>query len=84
MTLTTIFGLIAGVLTTIRLLPQVHKSLKLKETKDLSSAFVIILIFQAVFLILYGLTKPDNLIVGMNTIPLLCSFMLLHLKIKYK
>jgi uncharacterized protein with PQ loop repeat len=52
MTLATILGLIAGVLNSIRLIPQVYRSLKLKETKDLSLVFVVILIFQGTFLIL--------------------------------
>jgi len=81
--LSTLFGVIAGILTSIRLLPQVYKSFKIKETKDLSSWFLIILLFQALFLILYGITKPDELIVYMNLIPFVCSIILLVLKIKY-
>ncbi len=82
--LETIFGVIAGVLTSIRLLPQVYRSLKIKETRDLSLSFLIILFFQAVFLILYGITKPDDIILYMNIAPLVCSMILIHLKLKYK
>lgn len=82
--LATIFGTIGGVFTTIRLLPQVYTSLQLKETRDLSFTFLIILFFQAIFMILYGFTKPDNLIVYMNIIPLVCSVILIRLKFKYK
>lgn len=81
--LSTIFGVIAGILTSIRLLPQAYKSFKIKETKDLSTWFLIILLFQALFLILYGITKPDKLIVYMNFIPLICSIILLVLKLRY-
>lgn len=79
-----LFGAIAGVLTSIRFLPQVYKTLTIKETRDLSLWFLIIVFFQAVFLILYGLTAPDNLIVAMNIMPLICAVVLLCCKVKYK
>ncbi|MFA5022244.1 MAG: SemiSWEET family transporter [Patescibacteria group bacterium] len=82
--LATIFGIIAGVLTLIRLIPQTYRSLKIKETKDLSLWFVIILFFQALFLIFYGLAKPNAMIVYMNALPLLLSVILIYLKLKYK
>ena len=82
--LSTLFGIIAGILTSIRLIPQLYRSLKIKETRDISMAFLVILFFQALFLILYGFTKPDDLIVYMNTLPLICSVILIHLKLKYK
>lgn len=78
------FGTAAGILTSIRLIPQVYKSLRTKHTRDLSTAFVIIILFQALFLILYGITKPDILILYGNIIPLLCSIILVYLKYKYK
>jgi uncharacterized protein with PQ loop repeat len=78
------FGGIAGILTSVRLLPQVYASWESKETRSLSLSFLIIIFFQALFLVFYGLTKPDNLIVYMNIAPLICSLILLGLKIKYK
>lgn len=81
--LSTALGIIAGILTSIRLLPQVYRSFKIKETTDLSSWFLIILFFQALFLIAYGFTKPDDLIIYMNLLPFLCSVILLFLKYKY-
>jgi len=82
--LTTIFGFLAGLLTSIRLIPQTYRSWKTKETHDLSFYFLIILFFQSIFLILYGLTKPDWLIVDMNILPLICACALISLKLKYK
>jgi MtN3 and saliva related transmembrane protein len=78
-----IFGVIGGFLNTIRLLPQVYKSVRTKKTADLSGYFILILFLQSIFLILYGLTKPDILIVYMNIVPLLCATILIFLKIKY-
>jgi len=45
----TFLGIVAGVLNTIRLLPQVYKSWMTKQTRDLSGYFVAILFFQSVF-----------------------------------
>lgn len=78
-----VIGIIAGVLTTVRLLPQTYRSFNIKETKDLSSWFLFILFFQALFLILYGFMKPDYLIIYMNIVPLICSVVLIKLKLKY-
>ncbi len=82
--LSTVFGVIAGILTSVRLLPQVVKSVTTKQTRDLSLWFLVILFFQALFLILYGITKPDALVAWMNVIPLLCSVVLLYLKRRYR
>lgn len=80
----TVFGIIGGVLTSVRLLPQLYRSLKIRETRDLSLAFLVILFFQALFLMLYGIFKPDNLIFLMNALPFVCSIFLIFLKVKYK
>jgi MtN3 and saliva related transmembrane protein len=79
----TYIGIIAGALTSIRFVPQVYRSLRIKETRDISLWFLIIVFFQSVFLIFYGISKPDNLIVYMNVLPLLCSIILLFLKVHY-
>jgi uncharacterized protein with PQ loop repeat len=83
MMLETIFGVAAGVLTSIRLFPQLYKTIKIKKTDDLSLWFLILLFFQALLLIGYGLTKPDMYIVFMNIVPLICSCILLELKHAY-
>lgn len=77
------FGIVGGVLNTIRLFPQVIKSWKTKKTQDLSGYFVAILFLQSVFLIAYGFTKPDEIILYTNIAPLLCSIILARLKISY-
>lgn len=77
------FGIAAGVLNTIRLIPQVYKSWTTKETKDLSGYFLLILFLQSVCLISYGLLKSNNYIVYMNASPLLCAVIPAKLKLKY-
>lgn len=76
-------GIAAGVLNTIRLVPQVYKSWTTKETADLSGYFLVILFLQSVCLISYGWLRLDYYIVYMNVSPLLCSIILAKLKIKY-
>ncbi|HWQ70978.1 MAG TPA: SemiSWEET family transporter [Desulfitobacteriaceae bacterium] len=82
--ITNIFGVIAGVLGSIRLIPQVYKSLRTKHTRDLSAAFLIIVFFQSLFLVFYGIAKPDVFILYGNFVPLICSMILLYLKWKYR
>lgn len=79
-----IFGMIAGILTSIRLIPQLIKTIKIKETRDLSLWFLIIIFFQAVFLIFYGFSAPDNYVLYMNILPLFCAIALLFYKSRYK
>jgi len=80
----TFLGIVAGVLNTIRLLPQVYKSWKTKQTRDLSGYFVAILFLQSIFIILYGIYKPDHIILWTNISPLICSVVLARFKMKYK
>jgi MtN3 and saliva related transmembrane protein len=79
-----IFGTIAGILTSIRFIPQLYKSLKIKETRDISLFFLILVFFQSLFLVFYGIVKPDNFVLYMNISPIICSVCLIYLKFKYK
>jgi len=81
--LETIFGSIAAVLATVRLLPQVYKTIQMKNTSGLSIWYLILLFLQSLFLILYGVVKPDPYIVMMNIIPILSATVLLDLKYKH-
>lgn len=78
------FGIAGGVLNTIRLLPQVHKSWTTRKTEDLSGYFVAILFFQSVCLIAYGFTRPDKIILYTNIVPLICSIILAKLKFIFR
>lgn len=73
-----------GILNTIRLLPQVWRSWTTQKTTDLSGYFIAILFLQSVFIILYGIYKPDSIILWTNVSPLVCSVILARLKLKYK
>jgi MtN3 and saliva related transmembrane protein len=80
----TLYGTLASVFTSIRFIPQVYKSLTTRKTRDLSLIFLYFVSAQSLFLILYGITRPDNFVLYMNLLPLVCSLLLIYLKWKYK
>jgi uncharacterized protein with PQ loop repeat len=78
------FGTIASIFTSIRFIPQIYRSLSTRKTTDLSLTFLLFVSLQSLFLILYGITRPDNFVLYMNIFPLICTIMLGYLKLKYK
>jgi MtN3 and saliva related transmembrane protein len=84
MELTTFFGIMASILTSIRFIPQAYKSFTTKHTRDLSLIFLYFVSAQSVFLILYGITKPDSFVLYMNILPLISALFLVYLKLKYR
>jgi MtN3 and saliva related transmembrane protein len=83
MELTTFFGIMASILTSIRFIPQAFKSFRTKHTRDISVVFLYFVSAQSIFLMLYGATKPDLFVLYMNILPLISSLFLLYLKFKY-
>jgi MtN3 and saliva related transmembrane protein len=79
----TLFGGIASISTSVRFLPQIYKSLTTGHTRDLSMIFLYFVGAQSFFLMLYGLTKPDSLVLYMNILPLISVLFLIFLKLKY-
>jgi len=49
-----LFGIIAGVFTSIRFIPQAYRSWTTKHTKDLALTFLYFVSARSLFLILYG------------------------------
>ena len=84
MDLTTFFGIMASVLTSIRFIPQAYKSFTTKHTRDLSLIFLYFVSAQSLFLILYGITKPDSFVLYMNILPFISALFLVYLKLKYR
>lgn len=78
------YGIVGGLFTAIRLIPQTVKSLHTKKVRDLSLWFCIILFFQDTFLMAYGASKPDWLIFWMNVPPLICTIIMLYCKWAYR
>ena len=84
MNIVLIIGSLAATLTTAAFLPQVIKTHQTRHTKDLSLTFLYFVSAQSVFLILYGIARPDNYVLIMNIFPLICAGFLIGLKLKYK
>jgi MtN3 and saliva related transmembrane protein len=78
------FGVIASIFTSIRFIPQVYRSFSTRKTTDLSLTFLYFVSAQSVFLILYGITRPDQFVLYMNILPLASALLLLVLKLKYR
>jgi MtN3 and saliva related transmembrane protein len=74
----------AAFLTTISSLPQVIKTIRLKETRDISFWMWIFLSVGIFLWLIYGLYKKDLPIVLANGISLFLVLIVLGLKIKYK
>ena len=83
MDLITTVSIISTTLTTASQLPQVIKTIKLKETKDLSLTTLLMLVIGVGFWIIYGfmLNQPPIYIANIITF-ILCSTVL-FLKLKY-
>jgi len=79
----TILGLAAGALTTFSFLPQVIKTWKLKETKDISLGMYMLLSIGVFLWLAYGLFKKDLPIILANGIGLILVFVILFFKLKY-
>ena len=79
----TIIGLIAGTCTTISFLPQVIKTIKTKEAKNISIAMYIILVTGILFWIIYGILIKDLPVILANSIAFILAGIVLILKVKY-
>ncbi|MCC7572539.1 MAG: SemiSWEET transporter [Candidatus Methanofastidiosum sp.] len=80
----TVIGLAAAFLTTVSSLPQVIKTIKLKETKDISFWMWSFLSGGIFLWLVYGIFKNDLPIILANGISLIFVLIVLGLKIKYK
>ena len=78
-----VIGLIAGTLTTASLLPQVIKTFRIKETKDLSLSMYIILATGMLLWVMYGVLIDSFPVIAANAISFILATIVLILKIKY-
>ncbi len=79
-----IIGLVAAFLTTISSLPQVIKTIKLKEARDISFWMWALLALGIFLWLIYGILKNDFPIILANGISLFLILIVLGLKIKFK
>jgi MtN3 and saliva related transmembrane protein len=79
-----IIGYIAGALTTISFIPQVVKAWKMRETRDLSLAMLVLFAVGVFLWTLYGIWARSLPIIAANMITLVLILVLLYLKYRYK
>ncbi len=80
----TILGLAAATLTTIAALPQIIKTIKLKETKDISLLMYTFLCSGMTLWLIYGIFIQNIPIILANSIALVLNLIVLIFKLKYK
>jgi MtN3 and saliva related transmembrane protein len=79
-----IVGYIAGALTTISFVPQLIKAWKMRETRDLSLAMLVLFGIGILLWILYGFWVDSLPIIAANVSTVVLILVLLFLKIRYK
>lgn len=82
--MSTTIGFIAGFLTMIAFLPQIFKTLRLKETKDISLGLCVFNALAGTLWLSYGVLKADLPLIIPNAIALSFGLTFLFLKLKYR
>jgi MtN3 and saliva related transmembrane protein len=79
-----IVGYLAGTLTTISFIPQVVRAWRLKETRDLSLAMLVLFAAGILLWTCYGIWTDSLPIIAANVITFVLILVLLGLKFRYK
>ncbi len=79
-----IVGYIAGTLTTLSFVPQVARAWKLRETRDLSLAMLLLFALGVLLWTLYGVWTGSMPIIAANIVTFILILVLLRMKIKYQ
>lgn len=79
-----IVGYVAGALTTLSFVPQVVKAWKMRETRDLSLAMLVLFAVGVILWTLYGIWVGSLPIIAANIITFTLILVLLGLKLWYK
>lgn len=80
----TAIGLIAAIVTTVSLFPQLAKLWKTKSTKDVSLVMYTVFSVGVFSWIVYGVLLDDLPIIIANTLALIQGIIIVALKLKYK
>ncbi len=80
----TLIGLVAATFTTIAFVPQAIKTIRTRNTRDLSLAMYIILSTGVILWLIYGIFINDLPVILANAITSVFIISILILKIKYK
>ena len=78
-----IWGLIAGLLTSSSVLPQITKTIKEKKSEQISPFMFIVLLTGNAMWVYYGFNKGDFAIISTNFLAITLSVIMLILRFKY-
>jgi MtN3 and saliva related transmembrane protein len=84
MEIITTLGLVAALISTIALLPQVIRVWKTKSVKDISMGMFMMMTTSQVMWLTYGILSGETPIVASNSVVLIQTMTLLRFKTKYK
>jgi MtN3 and saliva related transmembrane protein len=84
MEMTMMIGYIAGTLTTISFVPQVIRTWRMKETRDLSLAMLLFFAIGVCLWAVYGFWIDSLPVIAANLISLVLILILLWLKLRYR
>ncbi len=79
-----VIGFLAGILTTVAVIPQLIKSFKTKKVMDVSPFMFAILLGGVGLWVVYGFLKNDYPIIITNGISFLLNFSMLFIMIRYR
>lgn len=79
-----IIGFIAGILTTVAVLPQLIKSWKTKKVMDISPFMFVLLLGGVGMWVVYGIVKNDYPIILTNGISFLLNLSMLAIMLLYQ
>ncbi|HMJ70261.1 MAG TPA: SemiSWEET transporter [Cyclobacteriaceae bacterium] len=79
-----IVGVVAGILTSVSLLPQVVKVYREKSSEQISIGYIITLMSGLLLWIVYGILRSDTPVIATNVFSISVSVVMLVLGIKYK
>lgn len=83
MNTTQIVGIVAGILTSISMLPQLIKMVKEKKADDVSLMMLIILVSGLSMWVVYGFLRNDVPIIATNIFSVLLNIVIVILRLKY-
>ena len=84
MKITTLIGLLAATLTTFSFVPQVVKTWKMKETRDISLSMFLILGIGIILWTVYGFMIQDLPVILANCVSFIFIAIIIFLKVRYK
>lgn len=79
-----VLGIVAGILTSVAMLPQLIKVIKEKNAEDLSWMMITILIIGLSLWVLYGIIKDELPIILSNAFAVLVNICLLFSYFKFR